>query len=154
MGLKSARHLKEQLAKAAGVELEDPAYVVIGKANERRITMGVMYQPDVPDAHDEYSTADDLEDGVHAYMQGGDLKLRKQHDVTQVVGDVVGMISWPFEHEVELRSATGLEKSRTVTLPAGTVYATVKWTPEAWPLVKSGKIRGYSMGGAAVRLRT
>lgn len=153
MGLKSTRLLKDYLAAQAGI-VDEPGYVVIGKAKERRVTTGVMYIPDKVDAHGEFATAEDLEDAVHDYMLGGDLKIRKQHNTKKVIGDVVGMISWPFEHQAVLKShANGVEKSHSITLPAGTVYTTVKWTEEAWPDVKSGDVGGLSMGGAAVRLR-
>lgn len=147
--LKSA----EPIRKMIEPYLPSGELVIVEKNLERRITTGVMYQPGVPDAHGEYAEAEDLEDAVHSYMTGGDLKIRKQHDINTVIGDVVGMISWPFEHKVTLRSGSGLRKAKEVTLPAGTVYTTVKWTPEAWPLIKNDKIRGYSMGGRAVRLR-
>jgi hypothetical protein len=41
----------------------------------------------------------------------------------------------------------------TRKLPAGTVYATVEWSPSGWDAVKKGKITGMSMGGRAVRVR-
>jgi hypothetical protein len=43
--------------------------------------------------------------------------------------------------------------TKSVTLPAGTVYAGVQWSHAVWPDVKAGKIRGYSMCGRAVRVR-
>lgn len=135
-----------------GREAEEVEHVVVKAANEKRITTGVMYVPGVPDAHDEYVDADDLEEAVHKYMTSGDLSIRKQH-TDEKIGEVVGMISWPFEQEVPLNPADGLRKGKKVTLPAGTVYTTVKWSESAWPLVKAGKIRGLSMGGACVRVK-
>lgn len=154
MRLKSARLLRKQLTELAGLEQAEPGYVVLEKAKERRVTTGVMYIPDRVDAHGEFAKAEDLEEAVHDYMLGGDLKIRKQHDTSVVIGDVVGMISWPFEHSAVLKHhANGVEKSNSIILPAGTIYTTVKWTPEAWPEVKAGRIGGLSMGGTAVRIR-
>jgi len=48
-------------------------------------------------------------------------------------------------------ATTGAE--RKVSLPAGSVFAEVLWDEAAWPLVKAVKIRGYSMGGRALRVR-
>jgi hypothetical protein len=38
-------------------------------------------------------------------------------------------------------------------MPPSTAYAWIRWSPDVWPLVKSGKgIRGLSMGGKALRV--
>jgi hypothetical protein len=39
-----------------------------------------------------------------------------------------------------------------MTFPANTVFLGVRWEPWAWELVKSDKLRGYSIGGRAERL--
>jgi hypothetical protein len=59
---------------------------------------------------------------------------------------------WPYPTEAVMKNATtGVE--RRVSLPSGSVFAEVLWDEAAWPLVKSGKVRGYSMGGRALRVR-
>lgn len=148
-----AGQLLELLSSIEDSEEAVAQYAVVEKSDDRRVTMGVMYAPGTLDAHGEFVNSDDLEDAVYGYMENGDLEVRKQHG-EEVIGRVVGIISWPFEQEVTLKPVSGVEKeAKTVTLPAGTVYATARWTKEAWPLVKSGKIRGFSMGGGAVRVR-
>jgi hypothetical protein len=130
---------------------EEPTYGVIEKAEDQRITMGVMYAPGMEDAQGEYAEAGDLEKAVHDYMARGDLAIRRQHG-KEIIGSIVGIMAWPFETEMDLKSLGAVEKSSKVKLPAGTVFATAQWTKEAWPLVKSGAIRGFSMGGRAVRV--
>jgi hypothetical protein len=38
------------------------------------------------------------------------------------------------------------------TYPAGTPFMGVIWEEWAWPLVKSGELRGLSIGGTAQRI--
>jgi hypothetical protein len=40
----------------------------------------------------------------------------------------------------------------TVDFPANTVFMGVIWEPWAWELIKTGKLRGYSIGGKAERV--
>jgi hypothetical protein len=117
---------------------------------ELRYTLGPMYAPMVKDAHGEYADDDDLRKAVWDYNLNADRSLRKQHGL-QVIGNVIEMFQWPFEHDHELMQSDGTV--RKVKLPAGTVYSGVQWSPSAWQDVKKGKIKGYSMGGAAVRLK-
>jgi hypothetical protein len=125
------------------------AYVIEKAAPEKRYTLGPIYSPGVVDAHGEFSTADDLQEALHDFIEGP-RELRKQH-TRECIGTVKELMQWPFEHEAKLSLPGRLAKS--ITLPAGTVYAGVVWEPEAWPLVKAGQITGFSMGGTAVRIR-
>lgn len=148
-----ARELIDDLGDAlAELGVDDEDYAVLEKAAERRITYGVMYQNGVHDAHGEFADLDELEDACRQYLASGDTKIRKQHG-SQVIGELVGLMPWPFETEVELKPISGVRKAKKVKLPEGTVYAAVKWTPEGWDLVKREKIRGFSMGGKAKRVK-
>lgn len=136
---------------AIAVANEDEVdYTPLEKADELRYTFGPMYAPGAVDAHDEFATDEDLRKALWDFSLNGDKSLRKQHG-PEKIGDIVELVQWPFEQEVEL-TVPG-SAVRKVKLPAGTVYAGAHWTPEAWPDVKTGKITGYSMGGRAVRIR-
>lgn len=131
----------------------DVGYVPIKKSTgqdaELRYTLGPVYSPGVLDAHDEYAEAEDLRKALWDFSLHGDRTLRKQHG-SRKAGDIVELVQWPYDHEAELTLPDG-----TVTkakLPAGTVYLGVQWTPFEWVEVKKGRVRGYSMGGAAVRV--
>lgn len=125
------------------------SYSVIEKADELRYTFGPVYSPNAVDAHGEYAEADDLRKMVWQFFHEGDKLINKQHG-DKTIGKMVEIVQWPFDLEAELKVAG---KVRKVKLPAGTVYAGVQWTPEAWPDVKKGKITGFSMEGRAVRIR-
>jgi len=123
------------------------------KANEeKRYTLGLFYAPEMTDLHKEWAADNELQDGVIHYQLHGDRRLRLQHDRSQAVGTVLSVFRWPYPTEAVMKNAsTGVE--RRVSLPAGSVFAEVLWDEAAWPLVKSGRIRGYSMGGRALRVR-
>lgn len=153
--LKDGALLKELLGVLAGEDGQEPseddaAYAVVHKAADLRYTFGPMYAPGVLDEHGEFTDEDELRKAVWDFFENGDKELRKQHG-RERVGTIVSLVQWPYEHEAELSVPGGTV--RKVKFPSGTVYAGVRWTEEAWPLVKSGAIKGYSMGGAAVRVR-
>jgi len=125
---------------------------IIEKQAEQRITTGVLYAPDALDFHDEWVEADDIEKAVHRYMERGDFDIRRQHG-EEAIGKTVGVMVWPYETEVAFKKAGDGKETRKVTLPAGTAYVSVKWSKDAWEDVKKDKIRGLSMGGAAVRVK-
>ena len=146
---------EEQVAAASS------EYVVTKAVEEKRYTFGPLYAPDRLDAHGEYTDAETLEEAVWDYVRGSaeqGRRLRLQHgdfgDVT--VAEWVSIVAWPYESEITVSVPGEAEKAaetKTVTLPAGTVYMGVIWDEEVWPLVKSGKIAGFSLGGRAVRVR-
>lgn len=116
------------------------AGTLIFKNTENRVSSGVLYQPDVPDAHDEYVTRDDLLAAALDYSISADKVLHQQHDLTTDAGEVIAVIDWPFPVETHDR-----------TLEPGTVFAVVRWSKDAWELIKSGAISGLSLGGTAIR---
>lgn len=134
-------------------EDEVPADIAFTKADEdQRYTFGPLYTPMQEDAHGEFATAPTLQKALWNYARSGDRRIRKQHDQGHVAGEVVEQVVWPYPVEVEL-SVPG-QGVRKALLPANTAFMGVIWSEEAWPLVKSGAISGYSMGGRAIRTRT
>lgn len=125
-------------------------YTIISKTADERRTFGPLYVPGVDDAHNEFATAAELRKGVKSFLDGGDRRLRNQHG-RETVGDVMGIVQWPFPVEAEMTVPGQVRKSK-VSFPADTVFVDVQWDANAWPLVKSGKLAGFSMGGRAVRV--
>lgn len=133
------------------------AYSIIEKSTdeELRYTMGPLYVPERKDAHGEGVEAETLQKAVWDFVKessGSGRRINLQHlDYGDVqVGEWVEVMAWPYEHEISLTKADG--ESRKVTMPAGTVYMGVRWDDDAWPLVKAGKLGGYSIGGKAVHV--
>lgn len=149
--LRHATELNDVLGALTPADAE-VEYAAVEKADELRYTFGPMYMPNALDAHGEFATDDDLREAVWNFnLNEGNRRLRKQHG-SEEIGEIVELARWPFEHEAEL-TVPGTGQVKKVKLPANTVYAGVRWSKEAWPLVKSGRITGYSMGGRAVRIR-
>lgn len=154
MALKSAQAAREVLKAVLPDEPEgdEVAYAVekaqAGADGELRYTFGPVYAPNALDAHGEWADEEELRKALWDFSLNGDRTLRDQHGRGKA-GDIVELVQWPFEHEAELRDGDFVRK---VKLPAGTVYAGVRWTERGWDEVKKGLKRGFSMGGAAVRV--
>ena len=122
----------------------------IVKSAELRYTLGPWYVPEVTDAHGEWTDADELQQALWSYVKAGDRRIRLQHDRDVVAGEWVEAVSWPFDVQVPLTLPD--EQDRTYLFKAGTVFLGVIWEPWAWDRVKAGEIRGFSIGGEAVRV--
>ena len=127
---------------------------VLKAEGERRFTLGPFYVPDKNDAHNEWVSGEDLREGIWKYMRKGKRDVFLQH-TRERAGEYVELMSWPYEHEVELWHP-GMAKDRSdvkkATMPANTAYMGVIWEPWAWERVKKGELRGLSMGGSAQRV--
>jgi Putative phage serine protease XkdF len=143
------------LMKSAEADF-DPTlpYDVIKSNSELRYTLGPVYEPDIQDAHGEWTTAADLRKAAADYVEstGGDRSIFLQHS-TQVAGHWTDSVIWPTAVEARLtKSIDGVMKSEVTTFAPDTWYMGVVWEPWAWEEVKKGKITGFSMGGHAHRL--
>lgn len=124
---------------------------VFAKAEDRRFTLGPWYVPDSYDAHGEWTDSTELQSALWDYVRKGDRQIRLQHNVDVVAGEWVEALTWPYAVSVPMLDAgTGLTVEQE--FPPGTVFMGVVWESWAWDLVKAGKIRGYSMGGAGQRV--
>lgn len=129
---------------------EDLDYAVAKTSSEDRYTLGVLYVPGARDADNEFIDADELQKACWDYVRKGYRAIRDTHTQREI-GELVELISWPYEVTVD--ATTGDGAVHKYTLPKNSVFAGVIWGEEAWPLVKTGKLRGYSLGGRAVRLK-
>jgi len=153
-GVTEPGEVEENLGKAvAHATAGDAEYAVLKAQDELRFTLGVMYAPDVADAHGEYVEALELQLAVWDYAVKSDRRLRLQHDTDVEAGTVVELFTLPWSLTVKLANPGREPAERELTLPAGTVLMGVVWDEDRWDDVKSGKIGGYSMGGSAVRVR-
>jgi hypothetical protein len=83
------------------------------------------------------------------WVRKGDRTIYLQHS-DKAAGEMVEMMTMPFPLEAELTVPNqGVTK---YTFPADTPFLGVVWEPWAWELVKSGQLRGYSIGGSAKRV--
>lgn len=127
-------------------------YAVHKAREEDRFTLGPVYMPGqrFTDAHGDYTTADTLQKAAWGFVEtSASREIRFQH-TRKRAGEWVEIVSWPYEVEAKFTQADGRVVQKQ--LPAGTVYMGVKWEPDAWELVKKGKLTGFSMGGWAQRV--
>ena len=117
--------------------------------SEHRFTLGPWYIPNRYDAHGEWTDADELQKALWEYVRSGDRGIRLQHNRDVVAGEWVEAMSFPVPVTIDMKKDAG---GKQVTYPAGTVFLGVQWKPWAWDMVKEGRIRGFSIGGAAARV--
>jgi hypothetical protein len=120
------------------------------KADDKKFTLGPLYIPNKLDAHSEWTDEEELQKAVWEYVRSGDRDIRLQHNRDVVAGEWVEMMTFPYELKIPVTKSNG-DKTE-FTYPANTVFMGVLWKDWAWELVKSGKLRGYSIGGKAKRL--
>ncbi|TES56179.1 terminase [Halalkalibacterium halodurans] len=121
---------------------KDPVFqktVNIMKSDEeKQLVTGVVYEPEVEDAHGDFMTADEIEKAAHQFLKDY-RNIDKQHDFISDVGEVVE--SWIAKSDMTL----GDEE-----ITEGTWVMTVKVTDnDSWEAIKKGDITGFSMAGSA-----
>ena len=129
----------------------DKDKMLVSKAidEERRYTLAPWYVPDSLDAHDEWTDKDEVQRAFWDYLARPDRSIRLQHNMDITAGEWVEGLTWPHEVEVPIKHPEG---DRTLKFPAGTPFLGVIWEPWAWELIKSGEIRGLSIGGKGQRV--
>jgi hypothetical protein len=137
-----------QAAKGATWDGESVAGVLVKASDERRYTLVVAYPADradvavAADGHRDFASKAALEDAAWNYLRkGGGIGL-DHADGTDDAGERVESYLWPGD---DWASPSGY------VVKAGDWMLGIIWTPEAWELVKAGKIGGVSMQGSATR---
>ncbi|NBR70508.1 MAG: hypothetical protein EBT75_00165 [Proteobacteria bacterium] len=145
-----AEQLTDEQAVADAMTKSEQTLNLLHKADTtHRFTLGPWYIPNKYDAHGEWTDADELQKALWEYVKSGDRDIRLQHNKDIVAGEWLEAMSFPVPVTIGMNKAEG---SQQVTYPSGTVFLGVQWKPWAWELVKEGKIRGFSIGGAAARI--
>lgn len=130
-------------------EKRTPYIPIVKSLDEKRFTLAPVYVPMTKDAHGDWATADDLQQAMWDFSRG-EKHIAVQHNKSLTGGEAVEFMTIPWEHEVDMPNEDGTV--RKVKFPAGTPWLGVIWSEDTWPLVKAGKIRGYSIGGHASML--
>ncbi len=115
----------------------------IAKTDEdKQVVLGVVYQPDTSDAHDDQMTADEIEKAAHLFMQDQHTyNIDKQHDLDADKGYVVESYIAPCEMTIGDQ-----------VIAKGSWVAGVKVTDaDTWDSIKKGEITGFSMWGIGKR---
>lgn len=101
----------------------------------QQIVYGVVYEPDVVDAHGDFMTADEIEKAAHVFLKEF-RNVDKQHDFTSKVGEVIESYIAPADFELG---------GQTVT--KGTWMMAVKVVDDVWTGIQKGEFTGFSLAG-------
>lgn len=118
-------------------DFEKRVEVIIDKADEKQLVYGVVYEPDVEDAHGDYMDAEDIEKAAHDFMKVA-RNIDTNHDFEAGVGEVVESYIAPADFDIDGEKIT-----------KGTWLMVTKASDEVWESIKKGDITGYSMAGTA-----
>lgn len=153
----------------------------ITKSEERRYTLGVVYEPNKPDAEDDFATADEIEKACWEFsklLQGktpvakAGIRLIEavakavttgksvQIDVTELVEKLekgaLGLMHELWSDDIGTIVENYIAPVDMVIdsekVTKGTWLMGIVWSPEAFEKVKKGEITGLSMGGTAIRI--
>jgi len=118
-------------------------------APEKRFVWGVAYPANRVDGHGEYMGADSLEQSAWGFLAKGREIGLYHTDGTVGHGTVVesGIHRGP---SYVLKGIDGAEQ----TINEGDWLLGVQFDEQTWPLVKSGKVNGWSMQGIGKRRST
>lgn len=103
----------------------------------QQLVYGLVYEPDVEDAHGDSMSADEIEKAAHSFMKDA-RNIDKQHDFNAGVGEVVESYIAPADFTI------GDE-----TITKGSWVMVTKASDEIWEDIRKGSITGYSMAGTA-----
>lgn len=118
-------------------DFEKRVEVIIDKSDEKQLVYGVVYEPDVEDAHGDYMDAEDIEKAAHEFMKVA-RNIDTNHDFEAGVGEVVESYIAPADFDIDGEKIT-----------KGTWLMVTKASDEVWESIKKGDITGYSMAGTA-----
>jgi len=113
-------------------------------AGARRITYGVVLEPDTEDLQGDVMKAEDIELSAHAWMEesqvGGEMH-------TEIVKGAFVVESFLAPADFDVDTAEGTE-----TVKKGSWVLAMRWPEEIWKRIEGGELTGYSVGGQGVRL--
>lgn len=118
-------------------DFEKRIEVIVDKSDEKQLVYGIVYEPDVEDAHGDYMEAEDIEKAAHEFMKEA-RNIDTNHDFEAGVGEVVESYIAPADFDIDGE-----------TIKKGTWLMVTKASDEVWEAIKKGEITGYSMAGTA-----
>lgn len=131
-----AANKRSFLLMKSGQQPNVEADVKLLKRDEaQQIVYGVVYEPDVVDAHGDFMDAGEIEKAAHVFLKEF-RNIDKQHDFTSKVGEVIESYIAPADFELG---------GQTVT--KGTWMMAVKVVDDVWQSIEKGEYTGFSLAG-------
>ncbi len=138
---KAANKKKFAIIKAEAAPTFEKSIPILKVDDEKRIVTGIVYEPDVLDAHGEFMTAEEIEKAAHQFLK--DFRnIDKQHDF--VAGQAEVVESWIAKEAGKLGDQD---------IVKGTWLMSVHVPDDdTWGEIKKGELTGFSMGGVGERV--
>jgi len=123
----------------------------------KQIVYGVVLDPYIVDAHDDWVPPNEVEQTAHNYLASHRL-IRRQHDSDLAAYPVESWVM-PYPTPEDYQKAVALQPHRIWRLKLGSEYVhSGSWVlgtrildPAVWQDVLSGELGAYSIGGFGVR---
>jgi len=125
--------------------------------HEKKVVYGVVLDPYVIDAHDDWVPPNEVEETAHNWLASS-RQMKTEHE-TELDAVPVESYVMPYPTPEDYRAAVACEPHRIWRLKFGTDYVhSGAWVlgtrvldPEAWASVLSGELGAYSIGGFGMR---
>lgn len=138
---KAANKKKFAIIKAEATPTFERSIPILKVDDEKRIVTGIVYEPDVLDAHDEFMTVEEIEKSAHQFLKDY-RNIDKQHDF--VAGQAEVVESWIAKEAGKLGEQD---------IQKGTWLMSVHVADDdTWGEIKKGELTGFSMGGVGERV--
>ncbi|MDT2858181.1 XkdF-like putative serine protease domain-containing protein [Lactococcus lactis] len=135
---KAANKKQFFLTKSAGEPTFETTVKLLTKSDDpQKLVYGVVYEPDVEDAHGDFMDAETIEKAAHGFMEEYQ-NIDKQHDFKTNAGKVVESYVAPSDMTVG-----------DTVISKGTWVLVTKATDELWESIQKGEFTGYSLAGTA-----
>lgn len=105
--------------------------------DEQKLVYGIVYEPDVPDAHGDFMTAEEIEKAAHGFLAEA-REIDINHSFEGGTGVVVESYVAPDEFMIGSKQ-----------IAKGSWVLVTRASDEVWEQIKAGIITGYSMAGTA-----
>jgi hypothetical protein len=119
------------------VNFETEVRTLFKKDDPMQLVYGIVYEPDVPDAHNDIMTADEIEKMAHEFLVNYRL-IDKGHNRMPGAGEVVESYIAPDNFQIGKEIIT-----------KGSWVLVTKADNEVWQEIQNGEYSGYSMAGWA-----
>ncbi|MCT1183076.1 DNA methyltransferase [Lactococcus lactis] len=135
---KAANKKQFFLTKSSSEPTFETTVKLLTKSDDpQKLVYGVVYEPNVEDAHGDFMDAETIEKAAHGFMEEYQ-NIDKQHDFKTSAGKVVESYVAPSDMTV---GDTAITK--------GTWVLVTKATDELWESIQKGEFTGYSLAGTA-----
>ena len=156
-GVTWSARIKAQIQREEASKSKQP--VAISKADDaKRVVYGVVLDPYlVGDAHNDWVSAQEIEEAAHGWMAGSRV-IGLEHNGEEKGATVVESWLHPYPTTEDYRAAIKGEPHQAYrskfgndVVHSGSWILGVKLSPERWADVQEGKLNAFSIGGTGTR---